>query len=295
MKETADPWARVVILLAVAATARCGGKTRSEPAGRVTATPAMVRVLYPQSVPLSIAWEPLRPLDGRRGRAIAFVHLVRTDERKNEIFRTFDHFLPKPWIPGETQTDEIDLYQSALAEALAPGRYVLSVGLYDEATGYRWPLASGPEIARREYRLAEVEVGGPDPTAPALDFSGGWQPAEKLPTRQVLERRPFVGASRLSVQSQAAGSLRLLVTVPPKGGPETVRLAPCSASSEGETVPAGKSRWFSVDVAPGGCTIDLEPSLPGGPTSPVPASLDVVAWRPLSALPAGAATARPTP
>ena len=271
---------RAALLLSAAAAVCCGGGGRSEPAGRVTASTGTVKLLYPQSVPVSVTWEPARPLDRRHGRVISFAHLVRTGERRNEVFRTFDHALPRPWIPGEAQADEIDLYQSAVAEPLAPGKYVLSVGLYDESSGYRWPLLAGPEIARREYRLAEVEVGGADPTAPKLGFSGGWQQQETLSNKQVLSRRPFVGASTLSVEGRAAGSMRMLVSVPPAGGPESVHIAPSCSPGVGQTVAAGRPRWVFVGVPPGPCQIAFEPSPPGGLASPVAASLDVVSWRP---------------
>jgi hypothetical protein len=268
------------LLLAAVALAGCGGRGNSEPAGRVSTPSATVKLLYPQSVPITVTWEPARPLDRRHGRVVAFVHLVRTGERRNEVFRTFDHALPKAWIPGERQTDEIDLYQSALAEPLAPGRYVLSIGLYDESWGYRWPLATGPEIAKREYRLADVEVGGPDPTAPKFEFSGGWQPLETLQNKQVLSRRTFMGASRVSFESQAAGSLRMLASLPQTGGPDSVRVTASCAPDADQTITAGTSRWFFVDVVPGPCRIDFEPSPPVGPKSPVGPSLDVLSWRP---------------
>jgi hypothetical protein len=268
------------LLLSAAVLAGCGGRGNSEPAGRVSTPSGTVKLLYPQSVPIAVTWEPARPLDRRHGRVVAFVHLVRTGERGNEVLRTFDHALPKPWIPGEAQTDEIDLYQSALAEPLAPGRYVLSIGLYDESSGYRWPLATGPEIAKREYRLADVEVGGTDPTAPKLESSGGWQPVEALQTKQVLSRRPFMGVSRVSLESQAPGWVRMLVSLPQTGGPDSVHVSPSCAPDAGQTVAAGKSRWIFVDVAPGPCRIDFEPSPPTGPKSPVAPSLDVLSWRP---------------
>jgi hypothetical protein len=270
----------LALLLGAAVAARCGGGGSSEPAGRVTTPLSTVKLLYPQSVPITVIWEPARPLDRRHGRVVAFVHLVRTGERRNEVFRTFDHALPKAWIPGEAQTDEIDLYQSALAEPLPPGRYVLSIGLYDESWGYRWPLSTGPEIAKREYRLADVEVGGADPTAPKLDFSGGWQPVETLQNKQVLSRRTFMGRSRVTFESQAAGSVRMLVSLPQTGGPDSVRIAPSCSPGAGQTVAAGKTRWVFVDVPVGPCQIDFEPSPPEGPRSPVAASLDVLSWRP---------------
>jgi hypothetical protein len=268
------------LLQAAVALAGCGGRGNSEPAGRVSTPSATLKLLYPQSVPIPVTWEPARPLDRRHGRVVAFVHLVRTSERRNEVFRTFDHALPKAWIPGESQTDEIDLYQSALAEPLAPGQYVLSIGLYDESWGYRWPLATGPEIAKREYRLADVEVGGADPTAPKFEFSGGWQPVEALHNKQVVSRRPFMGESHVSFESQAPGSMRMLVSLPQTGGPDSVRVSPSCAPEAGQTVAAGTSRWVFVDISPGPCRIDFEPSPPVGPKSPVAPSLDVLSWRP---------------
>lgn len=271
----------MLLLLALTA-ARCGDGRSSEPVGGVEARPSSVKLLHPQSVPLLITWTPRRPLDPRHGRVIAFVHLVVPGEKKNEVFRTFDHVLPKRWVAGETQTEEIDLYQSALAEPLPPGRYVLSIGLYDQSFGNRWPLKGGPEVAKREYRVADVEVGGQDPSAPQLTFSGAWEPLETVPSRQVLARRPFFGTVSLSVESRAAGTVRFQVTVPPKDGPAEVRVISDCLTSGGEVVPSGRSRWMGVDIAPGRCSITFEASPAGaaGTSASAPASLDVVSWRP---------------
>jgi hypothetical protein len=272
------PSASLLCVAALAAT-RCGGI--SEPAGRVTADPPAVRLLYPQSVPVRLDWMPLRPLDRRHGRVVAFAHLVVQTQRGNRVWRTFDHSLPKPWVAGEPQSEELELYQSALAEALPPGRYVLSVGLYDESWGYRWPLSAGQEVAKREYLLATVEVGGTDPGSPSFGFSGAWLPAEKIPSSQVLARRCFTGPAALSVEGRAPGTVRLLVTVPPRGGSAQTRVTASCAPGMSETLPEGTSRWLSVEVAPGRCEIAFEPP-PAGPTpsAAAPTSLDVLAWRP---------------
>jgi hypothetical protein len=254
-----------------------------DPVGRVTAEPAAVRLAYPQSLTVRLDWQPVKALE-QRGRPVVFVHLLVPGEKKNVLLRTFDHALPGPWSAGQPQDDELELYQSALSEPLAPGRYVLALGLVDEATGERWPLqAAGPEVAGREYQVATVEVVGPDPSAPRFQFAGAWQPAETRPNRQVLDVRCFTGTASLAVEAAVPGAVRLLVTTPPKG-PAQVRVTASGAPSWSAVVGPALRKWVGIDVAAGRSEIILEPAQrpSAAPGEDVPACLEVLAWRPAS-------------
>ena len=59
-----------------------------------------------------------------------------------------------------------------------------------------------------------------------------------------------------------------------------VRVAASCSPEGGGTIAAGSQRWLVVEVPPGSCRITFEPSPPGGFTTPVASSLDVLAWRP---------------
>jgi hypothetical protein len=277
----------VVALLggAALAAASCRG-AGSEPAGRVTVEPAAVRLAYPQSLPLKLDWQPARALDRQHGRPVAFVHLAVPSEKKNVVLRTFDHPLPKAWSAGQPQSYEIEIYQSALSEPVPPGRYVLSLGLYDGDWGYRWPLqTAGPEVAKREYQIATVEVAGPDPTAPGFEFAGAWQPLAKVPTKQVLDVRCFTAAASVAVQATAPGAVRLLVSTPAHG-PSQVRVTSSCAPQWSETVGPETRKWIGAEIGAGHCEIRLEPAAPSSATSagaPASACLEVLAWRPKAA------------
>jgi hypothetical protein len=274
--------------LASLALAAAAGACRGSggPVGSVSFEPARVRLGYPQSVAASLQWRPARELDRRHGTPVVFVHLLHQTAEGSKVLRTFDHALPKPWVAGQPQGYEIDLYQSSLSEPLAPGRYVLSLGLYDDSWGYRWLLeTSDPAVARREYRVAEVEVLGPDPSAPRFSFSDGWKPAEALPTKQVLAHRCFERPAELRVEEiRAGGSLRLRWSVAGSPG-ASVKLETTCEAGRREILGPGQA-WMNVrvpaDLAGGRCEIRLEP---GAATA---GCLEVLAWRPDAPASAGA-------
>jgi hypothetical protein len=268
----------IVVLAAVLVTCRGG----SDPVGSVSLDPNIVRLGYPQSVAVRFRWRPVRALDRLHGSPVVFVHLLDRTGRASTLMRTYDHALPSPWTAGRPQDDEIDVYQSALADPLPPGRYVLSLGLYDDSWGYRWPLETGPEVARREYSAASVEVSGPDPFAPKFSFAGDWQPIEAVPTRQVLAHRCLAGPATLSVgEIRAPGILRLQWTIP-----SGLALATTCETGRDEKLGPGRP-WVGIRLpasAGGGrCEIRLDP---GAPPANVPAGraaatcLEVLSWRP---------------
>lgn len=268
-----------VVVLAAGLSACRGG---SQSVGSVSANPNVVRLGYPQSAEVKFRWSSVRPLDRLHGSPLVFVHLLDRTGQTSVLWRTFDHALPGPWTPGQSQEDAIDVYQSALAEPLPPGKYVLSLGLYDDSWGYRWPLETGPEVARREYNVASVEVSGPDPSAPKFSFAGGWQAVETVSTRQVLAHRCLSGPATLAVEEiRAPGAVRLQWT-----SPFGLALQTTCETGRNETLGPGRP-WVGVrlpaSAAGGRCEIHLVPGVrpadapAGGPTA---ACLEVLSWRP---------------
>ena len=274
------------LTLAGALTGAAACRGSGGPAGAVSFDPAVVHLGYPDHAVARLAWRPARALDRMHGKPVVFLHLLRQDKNDKSLVRTFDHALPDPWLPGRQQAYDVDLYQSALAEPLPPGRHVLSLGLYDDSWGYRWLLAAGGlEVGRREYQVATVDVTGPDPSAPRFSFSGEWLEPEAVPTRQVLARRCLRGPATLSVEDiRAGGSLRLLWTVADPRGP-AIGLATTCAVGRSQILGTGNT-WVSVriqpDAAGGSCQIRIDPSgQPSSEASPglAAACLDVLAWR----------------
>lgn len=278
---------RFGIVFLAAGLAACRGG--SDPVGSVSLDPNIVLLGYPQSVAVRFRWRPVRELDRRHGSPVVFVHLLDRTGQTSTLLRTFDHALPSLWTPGQPQNDEVDVYQSALADPLPPGRYVLSLGLYDDSWGYRWPLETGPEVARREYSAASVEVSGPDPSAPKFSFSGGWQPIEAVATRQVLAHRCLAGPATLSVEEiRAPGILRLQWTIP-----EALALATTCETGRDEKLGGGRP-WVGIRLpasAGGGrCEVRLDPGVLSAnvPAGRATAScLEVLSWRPDQAPSAG--------
>ncbi len=266
--------ARVFLAALMAAlTIACGGPGST---GRAQVAPAQLTLGYGQSQPLRLTFQPLFELDKVHGTPTVFVHLLHPTEK---LVRTFDHALPGPWVPGQQQSYEIDLYQSVLAEALPAGSYRLSIGLYDDEYGYRWVLdTGGEELGRREYIVGGVEVPEHG-NHPRFAFSGGWGPAETMPGRQVLARRCLAAPATLEVSDAPGdGSVRLLLDVPPppSGGDTALRLG-SDCGTEAQDLGAGR-QWLDFPVTgenvQKGCRILFQPT--AGAESPC---LEVLAWR----------------
>ena len=152
-----------IVLLALVSAPFC----RESPAvGRLAVDPRQVRMGGAPCASLRLDWFPARELERRRSPPTVFVHLLnppRRDHSTRRVAATFDHPLPEPWQPGHPQSYSIRICRSAVDPPPAAGSYGLSVGLYDGAWGYRWRLAAeGPEIDRREYRVASVDFGVPE-------------------------------------------------------------------------------------------------------------------------------------
>lgn len=260
----------VLVLAALFVVAAGACRHEEAPAARLVVPVSSLRMAYPESVAMALEWTPLAPL-AEKMHPTVFAHLI---DRPNHVVRTFDHELPGPWTVGVARRDEFDLYQSALGGPLPPGRYTLTVGLYDPALGYRWRLATdGPDVTgHREYRAAEVEAPPGRSLDSRFEFAGGWSAVEPGSDRQVLQRRWLSGAGALRIEpSNAARAVRVELRVMEA---RARILATCAASAD-ELGPG--ARWIEVVPAAGEpCEIRLEPA---GATPPRWLAVEVLAVR----------------
>lgn len=203
-------------LLLAAAGGACRGKM--EPVARVTVAPPTVTLAYPGLARLDTTWEATVPIDALGAPPVVFVHLLDAAGKPD---RTFDHPFPEGWRTGAPMTDTIALWQSAMAPPLAPGRYPLSLGIWDPASGRRWPLAvDGAEVARDEYIVATVEVLPAPSSGAAVAFTAGWLPVEPTGDHQTFARRWLIEPGRLEFTGL--------------GGPIAVGLRLASPAADGE-------------------------------------------------------------
>jgi hypothetical protein len=110
----------------------------------------------PGNLPVTLYWQALAPTPGRYK---LFVHLV--DPGNPAGIRAQADLYPSlptnTWMPGEYLRDDVTL---ELPPGLAPGRYDLHFGFYDEATGNRLPLfdAAGQPLGD-SLLLQQIAVG----------------------------------------------------------------------------------------------------------------------------------------
>jgi hypothetical protein len=213
--------------LAAAAALLLGGCGKDAPVASLEVSPPAVFLPRGELHTLTLAWTPTQELYGLETEPLVFVHLLA---RPGRVLRTFDHPFPQRWHAGTPVRYDVALHQSALAPPLPPGRYKLTVGLY-QAHGKRWPLeVAGEEVDDREYAVAEVEVPPETPAGggPQFVFAGPWLPAEPGSDLQVLARRWLAGDGALRLRGAAgAGSLWMTLRVPDgKGAGEELVLEP---------------------------------------------------------------------
>ena len=180
-----------------------------EPFGRLRIELASVTLGYPALVEVTSTWEPIAPLDAV-APPVVFVHLLGASPG---VERTFDHPFPAAWRVGETTTYPIQLWQTALGPPLAPGSYRLSLGIYDPASGRRWPLAvDGAEVDDQEYVVATVEVPEEPESAPEATFTGDWHPVGPSGDRQIFASR-WLGDEGALEFSHLAGPLAVAMSL----------------------------------------------------------------------------------
>jgi hypothetical protein len=261
----------VILSLGLLVTVACR-RPAEPPVARLVVDPAHLELTHGTMVPLELRWEILAPL-GDEGpddlRPLVFIHLV--DEVEG-LQRTFDQPFPGAWEPGRTVRQTVHLYHSAIAPAIAPGDYILRVGLYDGARR-RWALAAeGGDRDRLHYHLATVRATVPSTPAPRYGFEGEWLPVEPGGDRQAVARRWLAGAGELELESVPAegGRLWLMLVLPDavegtrlvleKGEVPSVTITSDCGGFEAHLVGAGP-REVSIPIPAGSdrCTVSLAP------------------------------------
>ena len=276
--------------------ASCG---KSAPVAQVEVRPSSLPLGYPEVQKLHLSWQTTAGLDPEAGSPTVFVHLL---DRQGKVVRTYDHPFPQAWQEGTPVEDVVKIYQSALAPALPPGRYPLTLGLYGGKSNQRWPLeVTGPDLGRHEYRVAEVEVLPPPAGAagPRFSFTGSWLASEPGGSRQILNLRWLAGAGAIRAEGLSGpGSLWLELKIPAGNGPgeklvlddssnapSVVVSGTCGGVETGISGPGDHEIEIPVDGAGGSCEIHLKPNfrllkagLPGG--GPRSVALENLAWIP---------------
>ena len=262
----------VLLLAAVALVAGC--RRGEPPVAEVRVTPATLTLPYPELRELELELVPRVEREALGEQPVVFVHLL---DEPGSVVRTFDYPLPADWRPGEPRRDWVRLLQSALAPPLPEGDYELTVGLYDAASGARFPLAGGHrEVDRYEYAVARVEVPASPGPLPYCEYSPEWREVEGSPDRQILTSR-WLGAQsgRLRVAQLAAGGFVYaqlyvppgpepggrFVVLPGEHGPVVTLRSTCGPE---ELVISGAGRqWLEWQVPAGltSCDFDLEANL----------------------------------
>jgi|GEM_PF-554435 len=286
-----------VALVATLLSCAVGCQRKVPDAGSLDVQPRSITLPYPQLTTVRLAWTPAAaPGEGDTpSEPLVFLHLLGA---KGQVLRTFDHPFPQHWAAGTPVTYDVKLYQSALAPPLDPGKYRLSVGLYDQS-GKRWALDGlGEPIRRQEYRAAEVEVPA-QPAGPRLTFSPAWLRLEAGSDKQVVARRWLSQQpGEITVAAiPGPGTLWLSFRIPPADGasqklvfhesatntPAVVVRDTCGAVETGISGPGPHEVEMPIEApgAEGACRISLVPNFhvvsPDRPT-PRSVSLENAAW-----------------
>jgi hypothetical protein len=201
-------------LIAIAALlpASC---SKPVPVAQVEVNPPLAQLPFSQIQTVRLTWTPSGSIGDEK--PTVFVHVL---DAKQKVARTFDHPFPQRWREGAPVSYDLKLYQSAMAQPLAPGKYQVTLGLYGK-NGKRWPLSGlGDAVGRDEYNAFQVQVPNAD-SRPRFAFSPNWMDVEPGGDRQVLARRWLVdrGAIRL-VDQHAPGTVWMVVQIPPASLPD---------------------------------------------------------------------------
>jgi hypothetical protein len=243
------------LALAAAALACDGG---GAPVGELEFTPREITLGWPELVEVRVRLRADRALPGGVTRPIVFLHLL---DEPGSVVRTFDHGLPGDWAPGAAFDYPVRLAQSALAEPLPAGDYLLSLGVYTAEQG-RFALAGEAEaIAKLEYRVASVRVPPAAADGPRARFSDDWLPLEPGADRQILARRSLAGGRSGALQFgplAAAGKIHLRVEIP-ESGRDGARVELAAGASQPKVRIASSCGGEQVEVAgAGGFDVDLD-------------------------------------
>jgi len=283
----------LLLVLALCALGVLGCGEDAPPVAALEVSPKSVRLPYPELQTIHLSWQPSAPLEGFTGTPTVFVHLL---DDNGKVVRTFDHTFPDRWREGTTVGYDLKLYQSAVAPALNPGRYRLTIGLAGQAK-QRWTLDGvGEPVARREYLAAEVDVPPPPPnkkSGPRFTFSEHWLPTEPGGDRQVLARRWLTDNGGIRIAGlRRPGHVWLVLRIPPPeiagplkvkdGGQPSVRIEGSCGDFEASLSGPGIHEVEMPLVEPpknGQCRLELQPNFTfGSPARSV--SLENAAWAP---------------
>lgn len=209
------PSGTAAVALAIVAFALSGCRESRPLVAAFEARPARLELPWPEFREIELAFEPISELPPGSEPPIVFVHLL---DEPGSVVRTFDHPLPGTWAPGKPLRYRVRLYQSALAEPLPAGEYLLSAGLYRPSSGRFALRTAAEEIAPQEYRIATIDVGAAGDRMPHARFSEEWRPTEPGADRQVLARRSLAGGGVTGAVQfgpvEGAGRLHLSLVVP---------------------------------------------------------------------------------
>jgi len=265
-----------VALAATLLLCAAGCQRKVSVAGSLDVQPRSITLPYPQLATVHLTWTPAAASGegDTPSEPLVFLHLLGA---KDQVLRTFDHPFPQHWLAGAPVSYDVKLFQSALAPPLAPGKYRLSVGLYDQS-GKRWALDGlGEPMKRQEYRAAEVEVP-PQPAGPRLEFSQAWLQLEAGSDKQVVARR-WLSEQPGEIRVEAIpgpGTLWLSFRIPPGDGasqklvyheaagntPAVVVRDTCGAVETGISGPGPHEVEMPIEApgAEGACRISLVPN-----------------------------------
>ena len=285
--------------LAVSGLAFASCRGAAEPVAELAVSPAEIDLQLGSFVDLAVRIMPLADLASGAVPQV-FLHLV---DEPGSVLRTFDHPLPGEFRRGREIVYRVRVYQSAVAEPLAPGLYTMTAGLHDGAGGRFRLRGAYPEVARLEYAVARVRVPEPSPGAPAVRFSPNWLPVEPGRDRQIVTRRPLAGAGPGTFQIgplQGPGEILLRLGLPVPGSGRLERLSAETTSKVRISSSCGEFQAelpgdpgadgggvetlipVPVTAAPVECDVKIEPNFVVRTSDQADGrsvSLEILAWR----------------
>jgi len=280
------PYGLILVVSLVAA----GCAQAPEPVARLEVGADSLVLPHGGWVDVELSWFPLRELGGFGVEPVVFVHLL---DQGGTLVRTFDGPYPHRWEPGVERSQKIYLSQSALASPLVPGAYSLTLGLYDPASGSRWPLAVEAGLAgRHEYAVAAVEIPG-EVAGVSFSVDGDVLEAELGTDLQVLTRIGLTGPAEIRVDgAEVPGVVLLELAVdelaPAMGGadPGSVMVTGSCGCPAAVVTDAGRSLLvlpLSLEDGPGSCVLRLardDPMLVAMALDRRIVSIAGMSWRP---------------
>jgi len=268
----------LLLLLAALGVAACG--SGSPPVAGLDFAPSALTLGWPELAEVRVRLVAERALPPEAGQPIVFLHLL---DEPGSVVRTFDHALPGEWEAGRTYDYTVRLLQSALAEPLPAGEYVLSLGIYSPELGRFALRGEAREIAKLEYAVATVTVPPPAAAGARARFSENWLPPEPGGDRQVLARRTLAGAGAGTVQfGPLAGPGRIYVRADiPEETRDAGRVELAAGESQAKLKVSSSCGGEQVELAGAG-GFDVELPVPEGVAGPCELTFEPnfqVRWR----------------